>query len=126
MHKFKWEVRYTKLVIDYATGGEKLVEIIEDVRVCKGVELSTDHCFLSIRLSYQQRGVNEQNLKRRANISEEKFKVPLLNEGYMQWLYEKRMDDCLKHYEDKTNVENEWDNKGKIYYGKQQKRAYGI
>jgi uncharacterized membrane protein YkgB len=57
---------------------------------------------------------------------EETFKVHLLNEGFMKWLYEKRMDDCLKHYEDKTNVENKWDNIRKIYCGKQQKGAYGI
>jgi hypothetical protein len=35
------------------------------------------------------------------------------------------MDDCLKHYEDQKNVENEW-NIRKIYYRKQQKRAYKV
>ena len=36
------------------------------------------------------------------------------------------MDDSLKQCEDKTNVKNERDNIRKIYYGKEQKRAYGI
>ena len=57
---------------------------------------------------------------------EEKFKVHPLSGGFMKWLYEKRMDDCLKHYEVKTNVENEFDNIRRIYKGKQQTRAYGI
>ena len=41
---------------------------------------------------------------------EEKFIVHLLNDGFMKWLYEKRMDDCSKQREDKTNVENEGEN----------------
>ena len=45
MHKIKWEFRYTKSAIDYTIGGEKLAKIIKDVRVCKGVEISRDHCF---------------------------------------------------------------------------------
>jgi len=27
MHKFKWEVRYTKSAIDYTIGGEKVAKI---------------------------------------------------------------------------------------------------
>lgn len=80
-----------------------MAKIIKDICVCKGVELSTYNCFLSIRLSFQPRWVKEQNTDRQGNTLEEIFKVHLLNEGYMKWLYEKRMDDCLKHYEDKTN-----------------------
>ena len=63
-HKFKWEVQYTKSAMEYTIGYEKLAKIIEDVHVCKGVKISTDHCFLSVRLSFHPRWVNEQNLKR--------------------------------------------------------------
>jgi hypothetical protein len=46
------------------------------------------------------------------------FEVHLLNVIYMKWLCEERVDDCLKHYEGKTNVENEWANIRKTYYEK--------
>ena len=78
MHKFKWEVRYTKSAIECRIGGEKLAKIIEDVHACKGVEISRDHCFLSIILSFHPRWVNEQNLKRQGNTLEEKLKFRLL------------------------------------------------
>ena len=35
--------------------------------------------------------------KRQRNTLEEKFKVHLLNEGFMKWLHKKRMDDCTTH-----------------------------
>jgi len=28
----------------------------------------------------------------------------------MKWLYKKRMNDCLQHYEQNAGVEEEWDN----------------
>jgi hypothetical protein len=41
---------------------------------------------------------------------QEKFKVILLNDKSINWLYKKRMDDGLKHYAENTDVEQEWDN----------------
>ena len=52
-----------KSEIHYTIGVENLAKIIKDVRVCKGVEPSTIHCFISIRLLFQTRWVNEQKLK---------------------------------------------------------------
>jgi hypothetical protein len=116
MHKIKWEFRYINSAIDYTIRVEKLAKIIKYVFVCKGVELSTDNCFLSIRLSFKPIWVNQRKVKRQGKTLEEIFKVRLLNDGFMKWLYEKRTPDYFKHYEDKTNVENEWDNIRKIYY----------
>jgi hypothetical protein len=41
---------------------------------------------------------------------QEKFRVRLLNDESIKWLYSKRMNDCLQHYEENIDVEQEWDN----------------
>ena len=41
VHKFTCQAEYTKSLIDYTNGNEKLTKIIKDGRVCKGVELNT-------------------------------------------------------------------------------------
>lgn len=78
----------------------------------QGEELSTDPYLLSKGLSFPppKIWVNQQSLKRRGNTLREKFKVHLLNDK-KKWLYKKRMDDWFQHNEEKTDVEQEWDNK---------------
>jgi hypothetical protein len=43
MHKFTWQVRYTKLATDYTIGNKKMAKIVKDICACKGDELKTDH-----------------------------------------------------------------------------------
>jgi hypothetical protein len=50
---------------------------------------------------------------------QENFKVSVLNDGCRKWSCKKSKDDCLKHYEDITDVEYEWYNIRNIYCGKQ-------
>ena len=68
-----------------------MAKIIKDVRVYSGAELSTDHYLLSIRLSFATptRGINKQNLNRKGNTLQEKFKVRLLNDESTKWLHKK-------------------------------------
>jgi len=40
---------------------------------------------------------------------QEKFKVCLLNDKSIKWLY-KKINDCLKYYTENIDVEKEWDN----------------
>ena len=39
-----------------------------------------------------------------------KLKVRLLKDKSIKWLCKKRMNDCLKHYAENIDVEQEWDN----------------
>ena len=55
------------------------------------------------------RGVNQQNLKKKENTLQEKFKGHLINDKSINWSYTKRMDDWLQHSEENTDVEQEWD-----------------
>ena len=41
VHEFMCQAQYTKSLIDYTNGNEKLTKIIKDGRVYKGVELNT-------------------------------------------------------------------------------------
>jgi len=43
MHKFTWQVRYTKLVADYTIENKKMAKIVKDICVYKGDGLKTDH-----------------------------------------------------------------------------------
>ena len=43
MHKFTWQVRYTKLASDYTIGNKKMAIIVKDICVYKGDGLKTDH-----------------------------------------------------------------------------------
>jgi hypothetical protein len=47
---------------------------------------------------------------------QEKFKVCLLNDESIKWLYKKRMNDCLQRYEENVDVEQEWDNTKNILW----------
>ena len=43
IHKFTWEVRETKSVIDYIIINDRLKSKIEDTRVFRGSEIDSDH-----------------------------------------------------------------------------------
>jgi hypothetical protein len=55
IHKFTWEARGTKSIIDYIIINEKLKATIRDTRVLRGSEIDTDHYLLQSTFKISKR-----------------------------------------------------------------------
>jgi exonuclease III len=52
IHKFTWQTRGSKSVIDYSIANEKAAKLFKDVRVYREAELDTDHFLLCAKLRF--------------------------------------------------------------------------
>jgi len=52
IHKFRWEARGTKSVIDYIIINDRLKSKIEDTRVFRGSEIDSDHKLVESKFKF--------------------------------------------------------------------------
>jgi hypothetical protein len=79
IHKFTWEARGHKLIIDYFITNMKTSRVIQDIRVYKSNETDSDHYLLCAKVNFPPRWLNKSN-KKVPLKEEEFFKVKLLND----------------------------------------------
>jgi hypothetical protein len=109
IHKFTWQARGSKSVIDYSIANEKAAKLFKDVRVYRGAQLDTDHFLLCAKLRFLPRWKNSKSYnKSNKNIPETRYKTRLLNDNSTKWLYQRRTDELLKQFEESTDIEKEW------------------
>jgi hypothetical protein len=68
----------------------KTSEVIQDNRVCRGIELDSDHYLLYAKINFSPHWVNK-NKKKFSVRQEEFFKIRLLHDESIKWLYTQRV-----------------------------------
>jgi hypothetical protein len=88
-HKYKWSAREHKSITET---NEKLYPLILDTRVYRSFEIESDHYMLVSLARFQPKWY-----KKRKNVSFSKvkkyYKVHILNDQCIQWLYQRRFTD---------------------------------
>jgi len=89
-HKFTWEARGHKSIIDYFITNMKTSNVIQHIRVYRSNKIDSDHYLLCAKLNFPPRWLNKSN-KKAPLKQEEFFKVRLLNDESIKWLYTQRV-----------------------------------
>jgi len=86
----------------------KTSKIIQDIRVYRSNEIDSDHYLLCAKVNFPPRWLKKGNKK--APLKEEEFfKVRLLNDESIRWLYDQRVKLHLNNRkENEIDIENEW------------------
>jgi len=110
IHKFTWEARGRKSIIDYFITNMKTSKVIQDIRVYRSNEIDSDHYLLCAKVNFPPRWLNKSN-KKVPLKQKELFKVRLLNDESIKWLYTHKAKLHLSNIEEnETNIEKEWKN----------------
>ena len=84
IHKFTWEAtRRHKSIIDYFITNMKTSKVIQDIRIYRK---DSDYYLLRAKVNFPPRWLNKGNKKVPVK-QEEFFKVTLLNDESIRWLY---------------------------------------
>jgi len=63
IHKFTWEARGHKSIIDYFITNMKTSTVIQDIRVYRSNEIDSDHYLLCAKVNFPPRWLNKSNKK---------------------------------------------------------------
>ena len=96
IHKFSWEARGYKSSIDYFIANMKTSKVIQDIKVYRSNATDSDHYLLCATVNCPPRWLNKGN-KKAPLKQEESFKVRLLNDESIKWLYTQRVKLHLKN-----------------------------
>ena len=86
IHKFTWEARGHTSIIDNFITNMKTSKLIEDIRVYRSNEIDSDHYLLCVKVNFPPWWLNKSN-KKTPLKQDEFFKVRLLNDESIRWLY---------------------------------------
>jgi len=110
IQKFTWEARGHKSIFDYFITNMKTSKVIQNIRVYRSYEVSRDHYSLCAKVNFPPRWLNENN-KKTPLKQDEFFKVRLLNDESIRWLYTQRVKLLLSNTkENEIDIEKEWKN----------------
>jgi len=88
----------------------KTSKVIQDFRVYRSNEIDSDHYLLCTKANFPLRWLNKGN-KKVPLKQEDFFKVRLLNDESIRWLYTQRVKLHLKNTkENEKDIEKEWKN----------------
>ena len=63
IHKFTWEARGHKSIVDYFITNMKTSKVIQDIRVYRSNEIDSDHCLLCANVNFPPRWLNKSTKK---------------------------------------------------------------
>jgi len=108
IHKFTWEAREHKSIIDYFITNMKTSMVIQDIRIYRSNEKDSDHHLLCAKVNFPPRWLNKSSKK--VPLKQETFfKVRLLNDENIRWLYTQRVKLHLNNTkENEIDIEREW------------------
>jgi len=91
-HKFTWEARGTKSIIDYIIINDRLKSNIEDTRVIRGSEIESDHKLVESKFKFLTHA-KQSHIKKDKTIYKKPpaFKVHLLEQESIRTLYRNRL-----------------------------------
>jgi hypothetical protein len=91
IHKFTWNARGNKPIIDYVLVNQKMSTMVTDTRMYRGADVHSDHFLVISKISLPRRW-NQVTRKRRM---EETFEVHLLSEDGIRKLYQSILQTYL-------------------------------
>lgn len=108
IHKYTWAARGYRSVIDYVIVNKKMSSQIQDTRVYRGSDISSDHYLVASKIhlwtKWKKIGRDKQK------IENEAYKVYLLQTESIRNLYQTRLTQELSRRPTASTVEEEWIN----------------
>ena len=96
IHKFTWEARGTRSIIDYIIINDRLKSNIEDTRVFRGSEIDSDHKLVESKFKFFTHAKHSHNkMDKTIYKKPPAFKVHLLEQESMRTLYRNRLKGKL-------------------------------
>jgi len=96
IHKFTWEARGTKSIIDYIIINDRLKGSIEDTRVFRGSEIDSDHKLVESKFKFLTHAKYSHKKKDKTICTKPPaFKVHLLEQESIRTLYRDRVKGKL-------------------------------
>jgi hypothetical protein len=106
-HKYMWSARGQRSIIDYIICNRKLSEMVLDTRVYKGLEIESDHYLVIAPIRIPPRWIQK---KPRVLNKELSFRVELLQDPSIKWLFERRVNKPIEEIKEANTIEEEWEN----------------
>jgi len=100
-----WSARGYKSIIDYILTNKKLSPLVQDTKVFRGYDLTTDHYLLISKICLPQKWYTFINKSPR---QEEVFRVHLLEDSSIKLFYQRRLEQNLTHSACSRNINAEW------------------
>lgn len=106
IYKFTWSARGSRSLIDYIIVNGKLKNLIKDVRVYRGCDISSDHFMVCGKIALLAKW--RKNGKTRTNNNSKGYKVHLLEDPSIKELYQRRLTEKLLSRPVSCDIEVEW------------------
>jgi len=104
-HKMTWSARGYRSVIDYILTNKKLLPSVQDTKVFRGYDVTTDRYLLISKICLPQKGYT---FIKRSPRQEEVFRVHLLEDPSIKSLYQRRLEQNMTHSPCSRNINAEW------------------
>lgn len=109
IHKYTWSARGYSTIIDYVIVNKKMWPTIQDVRVFRGPDISSDHFMVVAKIAIYEKW--KKMSSRKENQTESTlFKVNLLKDHSIRKLYETRLENYINITPKSNNINLEWNN----------------
>jgi exonuclease III len=103
-HKYIWPARGSRSIIDHIICNQKTANLILDVSVYRGPETETDHYLVASPLRIPPRWYKR---KQQIRNSDKIFKINLLRDPSIRWLFKNRVLTLLQQVKISSNIEEE-------------------
>jgi len=96
IHKFTWEARGAKSIIDYIIINDRLKSNIKDTRVFRGSKIDSDHKLVESKFKFLTHAKHSHKIKDKTVYTKHpSFKVHLLEQESIRTLYRNRLKGKL-------------------------------
>ena len=100
-----WSVRRCRSIIDCILTNKELSPLINDTKVFRGYDVTTDHYLLITKIRLPQKWYTFTKISLR---QEEIFRVHLLEDPSIKLIYQRRLEQNLMHSPSILNIDAEW------------------
>lgn len=108
IHKYTWSARGSATIIDYIIANKKTWPLVQDTRVYRGPDISSDHYLLISKLKILKRW--KKATSKNVNTESALFKVHLLKEDSIRTLFQNRLENYVTLKQRDNNINQEWNN----------------
>jgi len=105
VHKMRWSFRSYRSIIDCILANKKLLLLVNDTKVFRGYDVTTDHYLLISKILLPQKWYT---FTKRSLRQEEIFGVHLVEDPSKKLLYQRRIEQNLMHSPCSLNIDVEW------------------
>jgi len=105
IHKMTRSARGYRSIIDYILTNKKLSPLVNNTKVFRGCDVTTDHYLLISKIRLPQKWYT---FTKRSLRQEEIFRVHLVEDRSIKLLYQRRLEQNLMHSQCSLNTDVEW------------------